>query len=126
MKSLQPTSNSDDVFNFENLKVYQKALDLIDRVYDQSRNFPNNEMFSLTIQFRRAANSIALNIAEGASGTKKEFAYFLKVARRSVRECVVCNTIASRRKYITAKDAQSSGIKLIEFSKMISGLLNSL
>lgn len=59
-------------FDFENLKVYQKALEYIDFVYEVVGNFPNAEMFSLTDQFKRASISICLNIAEGSGGSKFE------------------------------------------------------
>jgi len=52
-------------FAFEDLKVYEKALDLVDLAYDISSNFPKQEMYGLISQLNRAAVSIALNIAEG-------------------------------------------------------------
>ncbi|MGE5808171.1 MAG: four helix bundle protein [Nitrospirota bacterium] len=72
-------------FDFEKLIVYQKALDYVDVVYTITKTFPKQEMFSLTDQFRRAATSICLNIAEGSGGTKSEFNQYLKIARRSTR-----------------------------------------
>lgn len=56
-------------FSFEELRVYQKSLDFVDEVYKITKEFPNNERFGLTTQYRRAAQSIALNIAEGAGDT---------------------------------------------------------
>ncbi|MDI6788663.1 MAG: four helix bundle protein [Planctomycetota bacterium] len=60
-------------FDFENLTVYQKALDYIDFVYQISEKFPDSERFGFTNNFRRAAQSIALNIGEGSGGTKSVF-----------------------------------------------------
>ncbi len=51
-------------FSFEELRVYQKSLDFVDEVYKITKEFPNDERFGLTTQYRRAAQSIALNIAE--------------------------------------------------------------
>ncbi|MDI6732752.1 MAG: four helix bundle protein [Planctomycetota bacterium] len=113
-------------FDFENLTVYQKALDYIDFVYQISEKFPDSERFGFTNNFRRAAQSIALNIGEGSGGTKSEFKMFLKISRRSVRECVVATTISKRRGYITIDEEKESRKRCIELSKMLSGLINSV
>ena len=76
----------EEKFDFENLEVYQKALEYIDFVYEITEAFPKAEVFSLTDQFKRASTSICLNIAEGSGGSKSEFNQFLKIARRSTRE----------------------------------------
>ena len=113
-------------FNFENLSVYQKALGYIDFVYTITTNFPKEERFGLAGQFQRAAQSIALNIGEGSGGSKAEFQQFIRIARRSVKECVVCTTIALRRNYIIRQDENKSRSMCLELSKMLSGLLSSL
>ncbi len=113
-------------FNFENLLVYQKALDYVDFVYILTFKFPKEEVFGLTSQFKRASNSIALNIAEGSGGTKNEFINFIRIAYRSMKECVVCSTLSYRRKFITEKQYMESRSKLLEIAKMLSGLKNSI
>ena len=60
-------------FKFEDLKVYQKAMDLGEIIHEQTKSFPKEERFELTSQFKRACDSIALNIAEGSAGTDKQF-----------------------------------------------------
>ena len=52
-------------FDFENLNLYQKSLEFINLVYKQTNAFPKDEIYGLTSQYRRAANSIALNLGEG-------------------------------------------------------------
>ena len=113
-------------FNFEKLITYQKSLDYVDFVYSTTESFPKQEIYSLTDQFRRAAVSISLNIGEGSSGTKKEFMNFLRISNRSLRECVVCTTVAYRRKYINEETPQKSRALLVEIAKLNSGLINSL
>lgn len=113
-------------FNFENLKVYQKALDYVDLVYTYTDDFPKNEIYGLTSQFKRAANSIALNIGEGSGGTKNEFVNFIRISYRSMVECVVCTTLAYRRKFINEKQFLESRTKLLEIAKMLSGLKRSI
>lgn len=117
---------TENIFHFEKLVVYQKSLDYIDLAYQLCERFPQHELYGLTSQFRRAACSISLNIAEGSAGTKREFENFLRIASRSLKECVVCTTISLRRKYISKEDATDSRNKLTELSKMISGLKRSL
>lgn len=109
-------------FKFEELKVYQKSLDFIDLVYDMSEHFPKTEKYILVSQYLRAANSIALNIAEGSGDSSKQFNRYLQIAIDSVRECVVCNTIAYRRDYIKDEQHQKARVKLVELAKMITGL----
>ena len=62
-------------FAFEDLKVYQKALDFVDSVYSISSTFPKEEKYGLASQFTRASTSIALNIAEGAGDTDAPVSY---------------------------------------------------
>jgi four helix bundle protein len=85
-------------FKFERLEIWRLSLDYIDRVYDSSLHFPGDEKFNLTSQFRRAATSIGLNIAEGSTGqTDNEQVRFLGIALRSLLETVACIHIAIRR-----------------------------
>ncbi|MGB5981826.1 MAG: four helix bundle protein [Nonlabens sp.] len=113
-------------FNFENLMVYQKSLDFIDEVHAVVDKFPKHELYSLRSQFTRAANSIALNISEGHGDTDRQFNRYLTMAQGSVRECVVCTTLAQRREYIDDKDKDVLRSKLVEIAKMISSLKNKL
>jgi len=114
--------SSENLFNFEKLVVYQKSLTFIDRVYEVTEKFPSSERFNLVDQFRRAATSIALNIGEGSGGTDKEFNAFLRISKRSIKECVVCGTLSLRRNYITTAVEAELREKLIELAKMNSGL----
>jgi len=63
---------------FEDLKVWQRAVEYTNAIHELTRTFPNEEKFILTSQIKRAADSIALNIAEGSLGqTDPEFSRFL-------------------------------------------------
>jgi len=67
----------------KDLDVWKKSMDLVDSIYKVSKLFPNEELYSLTNQMRRAAISVPSNIAEGAArGSKKEFIQFTKVNKR--------------------------------------------
>ena len=109
-------------FNFENLKVYGKALDFIDLVYETTNAFPKEETYGLSSQFRRASTSIVLNIAEGAGSTNKDFNKYLRTAYNSLKECVVCCTVAYRQQFISEQVYLKLREQLMEISKMIAGL----
>lgn len=109
-------------FNFEDLKVYQKALDFADFAFEIISKFPDKERYGLTSQFNRASISIALNTAEGSGDTDSQFHRYLQVAEDSVRECVTCITIAFRREYINKEENNKARAMLLEILKMIRSL----
>ena len=89
-------------FKFEKMIIWQKAMDLGEDIYEISEKFPKSEKFNLTSQMRRAVDSIALNIAEGAIlQSVKENRKFLGYAIRSIAELVTCLHKAKRRKFIS-------------------------
>jgi len=113
---------SETKFKFEDLKVYQKALDFVDVVYKICNNFPKTERYALSSQFTRAAVSISLNIAEDSGDTDAQFNRFLQIVLNSAKECVVCSTIAERQDYISNETDIQVREKLTELSKMITSL----
>ena len=114
-------------FKFEKLVVWQKALDLADIVYSQTRSFPKEELFALSAQLKRAADSVSLNIAEGStSQSNAEQNRFLAIALRSNIEVVACLYLAKRRKYITAEDFEKIYRLCEEILALISGLRRSI
>ncbi|WP_336961616.1 four helix bundle protein [Chryseobacterium contaminans] len=89
-------------FKFEKLVIWQKSMDFGEQVFNLSQSFPKDEVFNLTSQIRRAADSIALNISEGSIlQSKLEFKKFLGYSIRSLAETVTCLYKAKNRKYIT-------------------------
>ncbi|EGV44672.1 four helix bundle protein [Bizionia argentinensis JUB59] len=114
--------NSDYNFKFEDLLVYQKAMDFGEVVDVLVKSFPNHELYALSSQFRRAADSIALNIAEGYPGSDAQFVRHINYAIYSAKECVSCSTKAKRSLYITF-DRNEENRKLIsEMTRMMSSL----
>ena len=116
----------EDHFNFEDLKIYQKSLQFLDLIYETTIPYPPDERFNLTSQFRRAALSLSLNIAEETGASNKQNILYLDIAARSVKECVVCTTASYRRKYISENQQATIRKDLVEIKKMISGLSNYL
>lgn len=89
-------------FKFEKLDIWKLAIDYANDVHLLTKTFPKDEMFNLSSQFKRAADSISLNISEGSIGQSNlEQRRFLGYAVRTVAECVNCLYLAVRRKYIT-------------------------
>jgi len=89
-------------FKFENLLIWQRAMDLGDEMNIIASKFPDKEKFNLISQIIRAADSIALNISEGSIiQSPAEFRKFLGYAIRSLAEVVTCIHKAKRRGYIS-------------------------
>ncbi len=88
-------------FKFEKLIVWQKAVDLAASVHDLTKSFPKEELFMLSAQIKRAADSVSLNIAEGSTGqSNAEFNKFLGYALRSNVKVVGCLYLAQKRNLI--------------------------
>jgi four helix bundle protein len=114
-------------FKFERLIVWQKTLDLSETVHNISKGFPKDEMYVLTSQIKRAADSVSLNIAEGSTGqTNAEFARFLGIALRSDIEVVGCIYIAKRRVLISEETFTDIYRKCEEILIMINALRKTL
>ena len=114
-------------FKFEKLIVWQKAVDLSDIVNQVTKGFPKDEIYILTSQIKRAADSVSLNIAEGSTGqTNPEFKRFLGIALRSDVEVVGCIFLAKRRGYINETDFDKIYKLCEEILVMINALRNSL
>lgn len=118
--------SSSEKFNFEKLRVYQDALDFSKQVYKVTKRFPKDELFGLTSQFRRAATSISLNIAEGSSFTKTQFKDFLRRARGSVYECVTILFLAFDNDYISREEQKKMYGDCQKLAKAISALIKSM
>lgn len=78
-------------FKFEDLRVWQMASDISAEIDELTFSFPKREEYVLSPQIRRAADSIALNIAEGSTGqSNAEFKRFLGISLRSAIEVIAC------------------------------------
>jgi four helix bundle protein len=115
------------VRSYEELIVWQKAVDLVLEIYCATRMFPKDELYGLTSQLRRAAVSIPSNIAEGQSRLSTgEFRQFLGNAKGSLSEVETQIVIARRLEYLEAGQASALAERTAEISQMISGLIASL
>ncbi|MCR8558230.1 four helix bundle protein [Mucilaginibacter sp. BJC16-A38] len=113
-------------FRFEDLQVWQKAMDLNEQINQLTKTFPKDELFILTSQMKRAADSVILNIAEGSTGQSKAvFKVFLGYSLRSAIEVVSCLFIAKRRDYISNELFNDLYSEYEVLVKMITALKNS-
>jgi len=114
-------------FRFEDLKVWHKAVDLSNEIDMVSRQFPKTELFSLSSQIKKAADSVVLNIAEGSTGQSlPEFKRFLNIALRSAIEVVACLFLAKKRDYINEPVFKKLYDEYELLCKMITKLRDSM
>jgi four helix bundle protein len=113
------------MYKFERLEVYQLALDYIEQVYTLAERLPAAETYNLGSQIRRAATSIALNVAEGSTGqSDPEQGRFLGLALRSLLETVACQHIIQRRGYV--KKCETLLAKLEESGRTLARKLQAM
>jgi four helix bundle protein len=119
--------NSTKIKNFRDLKIWQRGVQLVEDIYQNTRNFPKEEVYGLTGQLRRAAVSIPSNIAEGFGRFhNKEYAQFLFTALGRCSEVITQLTIAQRLGFIKNNDAENLIGEAEQISKMIMGLVKKL
>src|SRR5258708_4360258 len=115
------------VESFRDLLVWQRSIELSVSVYKLSASFPREEIYGLTSQIRRAAVSVASNIAEGQGrNSVGEFRQFLGVARGSNLEAQTQLVIAGRLGFGHADYLTSCEAVSIEVGRMLNGLMKSL
>ena len=116
-----------NIFGFENLAAYQRALDLVDKVYDLMKGFPSEEKFALCDQLRRAVVSVPSNIAEGLGRlSAKEQVRFIEISYGSLMEVYCQLTIAKRRQYISEEVFKDLAKLIEDIARPLSGLRKSL
>jgi four helix bundle protein len=107
--------------------VWQSAIELSVRCYQLTKRFPREEAFGLTSQIRRAAVSIAANIAEGhgRDGTA-HFVQFLRVAQGSLKELETHLIISERVELLTGEQSQTLLAHCDEVGRMLRSLIRAL
>ena len=113
-------------FKFEKLQIWQLALELSYEIHNLTRAFPKEEIFILTSQIKRAADSISLNIAEGCTGqSNPEQKKFIGYAQRSAIEVVGCLYIGKKRGLVTNDQFDVQYNSLDKLVAMIQKFKNS-
>ncbi len=109
--------------NYQDLDVWQKAMDLVVMCYKLSKKFPKHEIYGLAGQLQRAAVSVPANIAEGRQRQHvKEFIQHLSIAYGSLAELETHIQIAGRLGYIEEEEIN----RILDYSSEIGRMLNGL
>lgn len=115
------------VKHYQELIVWQKAMDLVEEVYKASRSFPREEIYGLTSQLRRAAISIPSNVAEGQGRrTTPDFLRHLSIAYGSLLELETQILIATRLSYLAQGKCNDAMNLAGEVGRLLNGLMSSL
>ncbi|MGQ9808958.1 MAG: four helix bundle protein [Armatimonadota bacterium] len=126
---MQHSSNAQPdgfLFGFERLDVWQKAVELAGDVYAATRELPREELFGLSLQMRRAAVSVAANIAEGTSRSSgKDQARFFEIAFGSLGELATLLLIAAGQGWLNCEKTRTLRDGIERISRMLSGLRRS-
>jgi four helix bundle protein len=112
------------VQDFRQLKVWQEAHAIVLDVYRWTVPFPKEELFGLTSQMRRAAVSVAANIAEGCGrGSDADFARFLQLAMGSASETEYHVMLASELGFLNHEASRQLQERIIQVKRMLGTLL---
>jgi four helix bundle protein len=111
---------------YRDLKVWQAAIEMVPEVYCLTRGFPREEVYGLTSQLRRAAVSVASNIAEGKGrSSDRELLYFLSNAKGSLFEMETQVMIAERLDYLSHSQSEHLLPKTAEVGRLLNGLMKA-
>ena len=114
---------TEKIKNFQDLRIWQKGIEVVKDIYILTKKFPKEELYGLTSQMRRSAVSIPSNIAEGFRRYhNKEYKQFLYIAMGSCAELETQIIIATELGYIN----DINKIEIIEKLKYICRMINQL
>ncbi len=106
--------------DFHKLGIWDRSHQFTLKVYNVTKSFPQNELFGLTSQIRRASSSIPTNIAEGCGrGSNKDFAHFLQMAIGSASEVEYELLLARDLQYLNNDDYNILNKEIVEIRRMI-------
>jgi len=115
--------NSNHIFAFEKLRVWQEARKWVKSIYNMTQSFPSSEKFGMIPQLNRAAISVPTNIAEGSGRrSAKDQAHFTHLAYSSLLEVLNLLILSFDQGYLSEKELTSQR----ETIKLITTQLNSL
>lgn len=116
-----------EIRSHRDLLVWQKAMDVAVSTYELTRRYPRDELFGLTSQSRRAASSVAANIAEGyGRATRQAYINFLRIARGSLKELETHLVLAERVGLASPEPTRSLLDQTDELGRMLHGLITKV
>jgi four helix bundle protein len=112
---------------YRDLEVWQKSMELVEECYRLTKHFPQDELFGLTSQLRRAVVSIPANIAEGHGRLHRaDYRRHLSIARGSLMEVETLLQVAVRVGYLDRTQVKAAWARLQEVGRLLNGLIRSL
>jgi len=115
------------ISSYQDLIVWQKAVELVIEIYKLTKYFPKSETYGLISQMRRAAVAIPSNIAEGYRRKHlKEYIQFLSIANGSAAELETQLVVAQKLEETKRLDFQKASLLLEEILKMLNVLISNL
>jgi len=116
-----------DIRSHRDLLVWQRAMDVAVLTYELTRQYPRDELFGLTSQSRRAAASVAANIAEGyGRATRQAYLNFLRIARGSLKELETHMVLAQRVGLASSEPSNALLVQTDELSRMLHSLISKV
>ena len=120
-------AGSNLIRSYRDLIVWQKSVEMVVAVYKATKKFPSSEQFGITSQIQRSAVSVPANIAEGyGRNTRKEYAYFLRIAHGSLSELETLLTISQKLSYCTTQEYSTLEKCTSEVARMLYALRKSI
>lgn len=113
---------SQTIRSYRDLQVWRKAMDLVESCYRATTSFPTTERYGLVSQIRRAAVSVASNIAEGHARSRGDFVRFLYMSAGSLTEIETQVELSVRLQLMPTNAARPLLLACDEVGRMIGGL----
>jgi four helix bundle protein len=115
------------VNSYRDLRVWQKAMDLVVASYEVAKQFPQGELYGLVSQIQKAAVSIPANIAEGHGREHLgDYLHHLSMANGSLMELETHFLLAGRLGYLNGEPMKQLLDQTAEVGRMLAGLIRSL
>jgi four helix bundle protein len=113
--------------SFRDLRVWQKAMDLVESIYILTQKFPREETYGLSSQIRRAVVSIPSNLAEGHTREHlKEYLHHISIAQASWAEVETQLEIAARLRYLSSDQPEPMLTEASSLGRQLYALRNAL
>ena len=111
----------------KDLKVWQKSINFVTKIYKKTNSFPNSELYSLTSQLRRAAVSVPSNIAEGCGrNSNPDLARFLNISLGSANELEYFVLLAKDLDYLSSNQSEVLNKEVNEIKAMLISLIQKV
>ncbi len=118
---------TEKIKNFQDLRIWQKGIEVVKDIYTLTKNLPKEELYGLTSQMRRSAVSVPSNIVEGcARDSQADYLRFLYIAFGSLKELNYQLSLSKRLGFTGNNGLSVIESKISEAEKVLNGLIRSL